>query len=89
MFHGHTFMQGVLHLVIPGISAAAAGQGRGIAEKGCYLRGQQLEVLEGRPAPDINHTKLGEQKQPSNAVIQKDAETLHKSVTRKTVQHTF
>lgn len=89
MFHGHTVLQGEPHLVLPGMSASPAGQGRGIAEKGCYLRGQQLEVLEGRPAPDINHTKLGGQKQPSNAVRQKGAETLHKSVILKTVQHTF
>lgn len=42
-----------------------------------------------RAAPDINQAELGEEKQPSSALRQKDAETLHKAVIHKTVQHTF
>lgn len=42
-----------------------------------------------RPAPDIKHEELGEQKQPSSALREEDAETLNKCVIQKTAQHTF
>jgi len=48
VYHGHTFLQGLLYLVSPGMSAVAAGQRRGIAEKGYYLRGQQQESSGGQ-----------------------------------------